>query len=372
MRIVEKGILNRCEPGTDRATLSFSSVVSLSDGTVLAICRSGSTKDCDDNTTEFQHSTDQGRTWSKPTRPFESPKVGDKRGTLSCCFVTELGGGRLIAAFMWIDRESFPGKSLFNPDTEGCLPMAIVLAESHDMGKTWSEFREVPMPEEIGPPSLTNPILLLNDGTLALSIESNKTYLDASKWYQRVVLFHSTDQGQTWGPPAVAGFDPTGRIYNWDQRLGVAPDGRIAAFLWTYNSEALKYLNIHRRVSTDGGKSWSKAEDMGFTDQPSRPAMLPDGRVVLPWVDRFKTATIRARLASALDAAFDPETEVMIHEQKVGRIDDPAGALGLSVWSFGLPYAEALPDGDVLVVYYAGTESSMDIHYARLRVDVVS
>ena len=63
MRIVEKGILNRCEPGTDRATLSFSRVVSLSHGTVLTIFRSGSTKDCDDNTTEFQYSNDEGRSW---------------------------------------------------------------------------------------------------------------------------------------------------------------------------------------------------------------------------------------------------------------------------------------------------------------------
>jgi hypothetical protein len=38
----------------------------------------------------------------------------------------------------------------------------------------------------------------------------------------------------------------------------------------------------------------------------------------------------------------------------------------MSLWTFGLPYAEALPDDDVLIVYYAGTESVMDIHWARL------
>jgi len=48
---------------------------------------------------------------------------------------------------------------------------------------------------------------------------------------------------------------------------------------------------------------------------------------------------------------------------------DQTGALGFSVWSFGLPYAETLPDGDVLVVYYAGTETAMDIHWARLALD---
>jgi hypothetical protein len=40
----------------------------------------------------------------------------------------------------------------------------------------------------------------------------------------------------------------------------------------------------------------------------------------------------------------------------------------MALWSFGLPYAETLPDGDVLVMYYAGTDKQMDIHWARLRV----
>ena len=43
------------------------------------------------------------------------------------------------------------------------------------------------MPDDIGPPSLTNAVLRLADGRLVLSIESNKPYLDTSKWFQRVV-----------------------------------------------------------------------------------------------------------------------------------------------------------------------------------------
>ena len=58
-----------------------------------------------------------------------------------------------------------------------------------------------------------------------MSIETNKTYQDASTWYQRVVHFHSQDEGRTWGDMTVAGQDPSGRIFNWDQRAAVAPDG---------------------------------------------------------------------------------------------------------------------------------------------------
>jgi hypothetical protein len=40
----------------------------------------------------------------------------------------------------------------------------------------------------------------------------------------------------------------------------------------------------------------------------------------------------------------------------------------MNVWNYGLPFAETLPDGDVLVVYYAGTPSSMQIHWVRLTI----
>ncbi len=42
-------------------------------------------------------------------------------------------------------------------------------------------------------------VMALADGSLALSIETNKHYHDASPWMQKVVFFHSSDRGQTWG-----------------------------------------------------------------------------------------------------------------------------------------------------------------------------
>ena len=370
MQIVDRGVLSESEAGTARANLTFPNFVTLANGDVLANWRAGSTKDGDDERLEFSRSTDGGATWGEPFSPVVLPRVRGVGGTLKVCYLTEITPGRLMGAFMWVDRETYPGKGIFNPDTEGCLPMRILVGESDDHGDSWATLREVPTPEEIGPPSLTSPLIVLPDGTMVMSIESNKTYLDTGTWYQRVVIFHSSDQGRTWGTPAVAGADPSGRIRNWDQRVGMAPDGRLGAFLWTYDSHAEEYLNIHRRVSADGGHTWSEAEDLGFTDQAAHPAALPDGRVVLPWVDRFNTHSIRARLAPALDAPFDPDSELVIHEQvdpSEGDVQQD-GALGLSVWSFGLPFADLLPSGDVLVVYYAGSEAAMDVRWARLRV----
>ena len=51
------------------------------------------------------------------------------------------------------------------------------------------------MPDDVGPPSLTNAILRLADGRLVLSVESNKPYLDTSPWFQRVVHLRSGRRG---------------------------------------------------------------------------------------------------------------------------------------------------------------------------------
>jgi len=369
MKIKSVGVLSRSHPSTPRATLTFPTVTVLADGSFLATWRAGSTKDSADETIEFSRSMDGGETWSKAWKPFENPIINGMHGTLKICYLTELTPDHLLAAAMWVDRTTYPGEPLFNEETEGCLPMSILLSDSHDSGESWSPWRMAPMPDEIGPASLTNPIIQLADGSLALSVETNKRYLDIAPWRQKVVFFHSDDQGQTWEGPTVVGEDPTGRIFNWDLRCGVVPDGRVVSFAWTYDSSTTNYLDIHRRISLDHGHTWSAAKAIGIADQAARPVMLPDGRMVLAYVDRFGSQSIRARLAPCIDGPFEPESEVVIYTHDKATTED--GSTGellaeMSIWTFGLPYAETLPDGDVLVVYYAGMENALDIRWARI------
>lgn len=372
MRIVGQGTLASSQSGTSRATLTFPCFSSLADGTVLACWRCGTTKDSEDETIECCRSPDNGVTWGTAWRPFGNVQVGGKRGSLKHCQLTEVSPRRLLAACLWVDRESFPGRPLFDPKTEGCLPMAVVLADSRDGGKSWSDPKPVSLPEELGPPSLTNPILRLASGELAMSVETNKSYVDTARWMQKAVLLHSSDGGASWQSPIASAEDPAGRIFYWDQRAGVSPDGRIATFLWTFDHDTARYLSIRRRISNDNGRSWSAFEDLGFSDQPSHPAILQDGRTVLGWVDRFGSRSIRARLAPDVGAAFDPGTELVIYQHdapasRTGARGAPGELLAeMSLWSFGLPFADALPDGTVLVLYYAGSEHAMDIRWCRI------
>lgn len=371
MELIEAGVLFHAEGGGGRAVFTFPTLTALSDGSVLATLRAGRSKEGADERIELHRSRDGGRTWSELPALPGPPPIDGASGTLKICYLTEAAPGRLIAAAMWVDRSSHPGEPLFNAQTEGCLPMAILLSDSADGGTSWAPWRHVALPDELGPPSLTSPLLALADGTLVMSIETNKPYHDAGPWRQRAVMLHSHDGGRSWGEPLIAAYDPAGRIFNWDLRLAHTPEGRVASFAWTYDRERGVYINIHRRLSADGGRSWGAAEDLGFADQAGRPAVLPDGRIVLSWVDRFGSRSIRVRVAPDLAGPFEDELGLYALDGAGARgLDGDTGALlaDMALWTFGLPYAEALPGGEVLVAYYAGTPEVMDIRFARLHM----
>lgn len=376
MRILARSALNEADPGTSRAAATFPTVVVLADGSLLATYSIGSTKDSDDLTIELRRSHDGGATWGAPRTPFDST-VDGRRGSLKYAPITVLDGDHLLMVTLWIDREAFPGEPLFNPVTEGCLPMAILLADSFDAGETWTPWRVVPMPADVGPPSLTTGIIRFPSGRLLLSVETNKTYLDDSPWFQRVVHAWSDDGGATWSNPVTVVEDPTGRIANWDQRGAVTLDGRLVSFAWIYDFKTVAYRNIRRRISADEGRTFSEPVDLGFADQPSHPAILADGRVVIAWVDRFGTRSIRARRSDSIEGAFDAASEVVLYEApalvaSAGVSSDSTGdaLVDMQAWSYGLAYAQALPDGDVGVVHYApGPAGGIEVRWVRLGVD---
>ena len=348
-------------------------MAAFADGEILATYRVGAASDSDRGNAEIRRSTSGGRTWGPPETPWQT-SFGGRRGTIYAPTLTVLRGEHLLACILWVDREAHPGSPIFNPETEGCLPMKILLADSRDRGRTWTPWREVEMPVDVGPPSLTSPIRRLPSGRLLLSIESNKEYFDSTRWFQRVVYLYSSDEGVTWTPPVTVCQDPTGRIRNWDQRVDIATDGRLVSYTWTYDSDLVVYEDIHRRTSMDEGLTWTEPVPIGMTDQAGHPAMLPDGRVVLPWVDHFETFSVRARLAPSVDGEFDPASEVVLFQAAAAEpgegTDGGEALLAMSSWTFGSPYALRLNDGTVLVCAYAGEhEGALGVNWYLLDPD---
>jgi hypothetical protein len=118
------------------------------------------------------------------------------------------------------------------------------------------------------------------------------------------------------------------------------PKGDILAFLRTagYNDQAC----IAR--STDGGKTFSKWEGMGFKGHPMNALRLPDKRVLITYGYRHKPFGIRARILNAECTDFKTAPEMILRE------DGGNGDLGYT-WPVQLDKKR------VLVVYYFNTDN---------------
>ena len=77
-------------------------------------------------------------------------------------------------------------------------------------------------------------------------------------------------------------------------------------------------------------------------------------------------------MSDNLDTSFDKTSEITIFNQtKIRQNTKELGGLlaDMNIWTFGLPYADVLQSGKVLVFYYAGNDKKMDLHWIRLKFE---
>lgn len=357
MRITNRGIVFPSVPGTDRQSCAFSQVAVLPGGRWLVGCRAACTKGGKDR----QHvmlaaSDDKGGTWRINPAPFEAPVLDGKPGQFRALGLTALGGQRVLATLYWVDN-SDPALPFFNEKTEGLLDSRILFAESGDGGETWSSPTLMDTTPFNMPTPITGPALLLPGGERVCQFETNKAYYDESKWIHSSVLMFSQDGGRTWPRHSVVTRDP--RIFYWDQRPQVLPDGRIFDLFWTYDNQAAAYLNIHARESRDGGRTWTELWDTGVPGQPAPVVALRDERLAMVYVDRTGAPVIRCRISADNGRTWPVDSTLTLYEsvlpsqtvRKDGMVDAWSE---MGKFSVGLPATAALPNGDFLVVYYAG------------------
>ena len=149
MKLIGSGVISAAQPGTARAVAKQCHMALYPDGEILVTYRVGAASDSERGNGEIRRSRDGGRSWGPAETPWSSSLDG-RRGTIYAPSLTVLGGEHLLACVLWVDRDAHPGAVIFNPETEGCLPMKILLANSTDRGRTWTPWREVRMPVDVG------------------------------------------------------------------------------------------------------------------------------------------------------------------------------------------------------------------------------
>ena len=370
MKILTRGTVFPSVSGTDRQSCAFPQVAVLPGGLWLCGCRAACTKGGNqDQHVLLSVSDDEGRNWRPAAAPFTAPVVDGKIGQFRALALSALGGKQVLATLYWVDYSN-PDLPFFNEKTEGLLDSRIMFAESADGGDTWSKPTLMDTTPFNIPTPITGPVLLLPDGERVCQFETNKTYYDTTKWVHRSVLMFSRDGGRSWPRHTVVTCDP--RIFYWDQRTQVLPDGRILDLFWTYDNPAALYLNIHARESADGGRTWSPLWDTGVPGQPAPAVALRDGRLAMVYVDRTGPTAIRCRISADGGRTWPENTLFSIYESaspsQTVRKDGMTDAWAeMGKFSVGLPATAALSNGDFLVVYYAGPNTdSTNVMWARV------
>ncbi len=372
MKVINRTTIYRGQPNTDRANCCFPAIARLANGTLLATWRVGTHKDSDDGTLMLARSHDGGLTWSDANR-FPLGPYANKSGEVHYGPITSLSRRHILAALMWVDR-SIPNLPLFNPQTEGLLPITTVVCESRDGGESWHSHRELDPAPYYSPMPITGPVLDLHDGRIACQFEVNKTYDDPGPWRHAAAWKISADEGHTWPESVEIANDPTGRLMYWDARYCIARAELCVATFWTYDRVDQQDANIHLSISTDGGRSWSVPKDTGVAGQICQPIILANGQLMLVYVDRFSSQSIRAAISDDQGDSFGDE--VVVYQHLSSSLDSAGASLtadylqAMNLWTFGRVEGIVSADDLVSLVYYAGTSDQTSIYFAQIAPNV--
>ncbi len=311
-------------------------------------------------------SDDGGRSWSQPRVPFAPPLIDGRPGVTRHFYMTQLTGGRLLAALDWVDYAT-PGLSYFNEDTQGVLDTRILLTWSDDEGESWSQ----PSPAEIMganfPTPCTGPVLELQDGSLLLQFEICKSYFDTKPWRHSAAISVSGDQGSRWGRYRRVTDYPA--LYCWDQQLAAMSDGGLLGFFWTFDRTAGSCINIHASRSPGIGKRFGHVWDTGLSGQPGSVVELPDRSLAVIFIERETRPVIRIAVSQNGGRSFSVLPEPVYEGESPVNLRNADYEVHSSRFMAGHPRLLKLPDGSLMAYYYAGRHiDATNIHWVRLEL----
>jgi len=368
-------ITNAAHRPADQRVCAFVTLCPTAAGTLFCGFQTGPKKHDITSTTALCRSRDGGFNWEALRVPWNRT-IGGVPGSLGGGELVEPVPGELHLFTTWFDR-SEPDRPLFDPETEGILHSKQLRAVSTDEGETWSPWEEIPIAGLTGC-SGTGPVLKWPDGTIAYPFESYKEYDDPSPGHHAAWMLVSGESGRTFGDPLLVARHPEDRVYYWDQRLCTLPgDGhRFLALFWTHDLAEKRDLTVHLRKASleENDLGASPIFDTGIPGQIAAPARLDDGRLLAFVVDRGKPATMTLWQSSDGGRTWPREEALVVYThdecaaltQTGENVDFAEYWADMGRWSFGHPAARVLPDGRVLLAYYAGTPQAMSVRWARV------
>ena len=307
----------------------FPVALRLRDGRIGVVLRGGAGHLGIRGRLDIVFSSDEGKTWTKPTVVNDSP-VDDRNPAFG-----QAQDGTLVVGFWRTARYDDQGR--YN-DRLVNKPVNTWVTRSTDGGRSWSEAAEIDT-AEIGYGSPYGKILTLPDGSMLMNLYGQgvrKPGSRADEAGEFSYLYRSTDQGKTWSRYACVGrkrFNETGLV-----RLASGPLREASVMLAAMRTADAQEVYVAR--SSDDGKTWGEPVKVAPPSvHPADLCALPDGRVLLVTGYRVGPYGVRG-LVSDTAGQFDWQQHFIL-------VNDAASG------DCGYPSSVLLKDGRVLTVYYA-------------------
>jgi Neuraminidase (sialidase) len=296
----------------------FPVALRLQDGRIAVVMRGGGPHLSIHGRLDMVFSSDEGKTWSKPTVVLDSP-LDDRNPALG-----QAADGAIVVAF-W-RTANYDDQGRYNEKLH--KPVNTWVTRSTDGGKSWSEAQQIDV-SNISWGSPYGKMITLPDGAMLMSMYGGAA-ASAPRTSGASYLCRSTDNGKTWQrfSTIASGYNETGIA-----RLG---NGDLLAAL---RSDKPQDVSISR--STDGGKTWSTPAVVTPANvHPADLLPLPDGRVLITCGYRVGPTFGVCALLSDANATFNWKNHFTLIDDATNR-------------DCGYPSSILLKDGRVLTVYYA-------------------
>jgi hypothetical protein len=375
MDVVASGTIwdARTAPANQRSASATSAIV-LADGTILATCRLGSDREGPDGHTGVFASRDGGDTWEMRSLSLAERVWDGWPGETRGWYIAELAPGELIATVLWTDR-SDPARPWVNQVTQGLLGMRVYHLRSTDAGWTWPDRRRIDLGRHPGSSS-TGQVMRLAGGALAQPFETWKEYDDPSPGIPAAYLRLSHDDGGSWADEVLVASHRDNALYYWDQRLDAHPaDGRLVNMFWTHEPGTGRDVDIHIAWGSPDGRTWTDPLGTGLPGQHCQPIAIGGDGLVAVYSHREDPPGIWASLSEDFGRTWDRSRDLVVWASDAG--DEPGSGRSraqkefwndMGAWQFGHPRGAVLPNGEVLVVFYGGSDVTRSARWARLRV----
>jgi len=358
--------------GDKGSAAAFPQSAVLADGQIACVYRRGATKHSHDGVFVMQDSTDLGATWSAPRVVYDGGKAQPAQTAVSGG-ICQTRAGTLFATFSTVEALE-PDIYMF--DAAGMkLKRWVFATRSSDGGRSWSEPTRIDTSAYPLAGITTRPFAL-PDGRIFIPIEIG-THLGVQSTFATI----SADDGRSFGPLITCADDKAGRLSLCDARFTILPDGRLLMLLWTFRKEDEETIEVRRSFSADAGQTWTRPESTGVLGQITVPLALPGGAVIA--ASNYRLPPEGSRLWYSPDGgqSWDTEHPIQMWDVRGSRIlGEPVATAaheaegGDSIWAalshftFGTPDLLALPDGSVLLTYYATLHEIIHVRACRFRV----